>query len=166
MKVTRTMLAITIFLIVGIAAGLGCVSPGSRSVMQFAVTGTGNDPNMQGPTPAAPGGATPSGPAPGAPGGGVSDASKAPAGGAASQMPKDPKLADALKGVRDYEVDYDTTKTRAQLTPKELKDLNVVYAGEESPIAKRTKLLASLDLLKTLDNRYQSAYRQIRRENG
>ena len=73
-----------------------------------------------------------------------------------AQVPADPKVADALKGVRDYEVTYDKTKTRAELTPKELKDLGVTYAGDESTVAKRTKALASLDILKTLGNKYQA----------
>jgi len=67
----------------------------------------------------------------------------------------DKNLLDALAGIADYEVSYDTSKSRAELTPQALKDLDVEYAGDESPVAKRTAAIRQLDLVDTLANRYE-----------
>jgi len=64
-------------------------------------------------------------------------------------------LENALAGIADYEVSYDTTLSRADLTPRELRDLGVTYAGEESPVAARTQALENLDLLVVLSDRYE-----------
>jgi hypothetical protein len=152
-----TTILIAVFLLVGISASVGCVR-GSRPVMQFAVTGIGGDPGMQNPTgpqPSGPGGGSPA--APGTPpAGGVSDASKAPAG-AATQAPTDPKVADALKGIRDYEVTYDTSKSHAENTPPELRALGVEYASPDDPVGKHTEAIKKLNLVSSLANRYDSA---------
>ena len=40
-------------------------------------------------------------------------------------------------------------------TPPELLRVGVVYAGDESPIAKQTKRIENLDIAKTMDNRFE-----------
>lgn len=64
-------------------------------------------------------------------------------------------IQDALFGYSDYEVNYDTTKTRLELTEPELIDLGITYAGEGSQVYRETQLLLQLNLLDTLANRYQ-----------
>lgn len=64
-------------------------------------------------------------------------------------------IQDALSGTRDYEVSYNGSLSRQELTPPELKALDVTYAGEESPIASQTQLLNDLDMLVILSDRYQ-----------
>jgi len=72
-----------------------------------------------------------------------------PAGGTG-----DDNLQNALAGIADYTVSYDTTMTRQQLTESALRDLNVTYAGDESPVAIKTKAILELDLLESLSNLY------------
>jgi hypothetical protein len=83
--------------------------------------------------------------------GGMSDVLGQPVEEAADEE----KLNNALAGIADYEVTYDTTKTREELTPQALRDLGVTYAGEESPVAQRTQALRDFDLLRTLGQRYE-----------
>ncbi len=64
-------------------------------------------------------------------------------------------LLDALAGIADYEVTYNTNKSRSELTPPPLRALGEEYAGENSPVAERTRLLDDLNLLAALDDRYQ-----------
>ncbi len=67
----------------------------------------------------------------------------------------DTNLEDALAGIKDYEVTYITSISHAENTPPELDALGVEYAGEDSPVARRTQAIEALDLLATLANRYQ-----------
>jgi hypothetical protein len=150
-----TIITLTILLmLVGIAGGIGCSNSNGMSAMRFAVTGPGGgdgDPNLQGSIgggpPATPGGGrTP-------PRTGMSDVSGAP-----GAPPTDPNIADALAGIRDFEITsqyYDTSKSHADNTPPELRDLGVVYAGPESPVAQRTEALRNLNLVNALKDRYQ-----------
>jgi hypothetical protein len=108
-------------------------------------------------------GAPPSAPPPAAPGGGVTPStpggtagSKDSTAGGAPAAPTDPKIADAMIGIRDYEVTYDKTKSHAENTPSDLKSLGVTYAGPESAVAKRTEALKTLNLKNTLKDRYKS----------
>lgn len=81
--------------------------------------------------------------------------SKDTSAGANAVAPTDPKISNALTGIRDYEVTYDKTKSHAENTPADLKSLDVTYAGDESPVAKRTKALKTLNLKDTLKDRYK-----------
>jgi hypothetical protein len=137
--------------LLGLTAGIGCTGS-SMAPARFAITGIpgGDDSQMQMIPGGPPGGG---GLRPGVPGGGTGSSDVTAAPGAATTI--DPKIKDALAGVRDYEVTYDTSKSRDELTPPELKDLGVTYAGEESPVAKRTEALRNLDLVTTLADRYK-----------
>ena len=81
---------------------------------------------------------------------GLTDVAPLPGGAVA---PADKNIADALAGYRDYEVSYDTTKTKAENTPKELVDLGVQYVDSGPEVAK-TDALRGLNLVDTLHNRY------------
>jgi len=83
--------------------------------------------------------------------GGMSDVLGQPA----EQAPDEENLNNALAGIADYEVTYDTSRTHAELTPPELRALDVEYAGDESPVAQRTQALSEFDLLGTLSQRYE-----------
>jgi hypothetical protein len=141
---------LVVLALLGLTAGVAC-SGSSIAPARLAITGIpgGDDSQMQ----QLPGGPPTGGLAPpGARGGtGSSDVTTSPAGPAV----KDPKIQDALDGVRDYEVSYDTSKSHAELTPPELTELGVTYAGEESPVAQRTKALETLNLVTTLADRYK-----------
>jgi len=138
--------------LLGLTAGIACTGS-TMAPARFAITGIpgGDDSQMQQIPGAPPGG--PGGLVPGAPGGGTGSSDVTAAPGAAATT--DPKIKDALNGVRDYEVTYDANKSRDELTPPELKDLGVTYAGEESPVAKRTEALRGLNLVTTLADRYK-----------
>lgn len=76
--------------------------------------------------------------------------------GGVDDAEKEQNIQDALAGIRDYEVSYKTSLSREELTPPELKALDgTIYAGEESSVAARTKLLNELDILGVLSNRYE-----------
>lgn len=84
--------------------------------------------------------------------GGMSDVLGQPAGQVDSDQQN---LENALAGIEDYEVSYDTTLSREELTPRELRALGVTFAGEESPIAQRAEALREFDLIETLAGRYE-----------
>jgi hypothetical protein len=152
---TRIAIFISIlFLAVGVVAASGCGTSGGVPTLKASVGGVGAPPSAWGGggSPLQEGGGViPPGVTPGAaPTGGMSDVMVRPGAGQAI----DKNLQDALDGVKDYEVTYDTTRSHAENTPPELRALGVTYAGEESPVAQRTAALDRLDLLDTLAGRY------------
>jgi hypothetical protein len=157
-----TILTIALALVLfGIGSGIGSSNPGSMSFARLAILGpVDNSPTAQTPAPGGPPpGAPPEGggTAPSAPPGGTAPkpgASKDTTGGTPAAAPTDPKIAEAMAGIRDYEVTYDKTKSHAENTPADLKGLGVTYAGEESTVAKRTEALKKLNLKQTLADRY------------
>ena len=82
--------------------------------------------------------------------------------GGMTDAEKEQNIQDALAGIRDYEVSYKTSLSREELTPPELKALDgTLYAGEESPVAARTKLLNDLNILGVLSTRYEKVEKEF-----
>ncbi len=73
---------------------------------------------------------------------------------AAGQPEENTNLQNALDGVADYEVTYDTSLSHAENTPPELRALGEEFAGEESEVARRTQALWDFDLIDVLEDRY------------
>jgi len=88
---------------------------------------------------------------------GMSDVMAQPMGAPAEE---DPNLQDALAGIRDYDVPYNTSISHAENTPQVLRDLDVEFAGDESLVAARTQALWNLNLLDTLSDRYAQVEEQ------
>jgi len=133
------LVIVTLALLIS-ALSMGCTGSG----MRLAVVGPGGGEQYQAPGMPVPGGWTPS-------------TSTPDISGTMGAAPTDKNLQDALAGIRDYEVTYDTSKSHAENTPPQLRELGVIYAGDESPVAQRTKALNSLDLVGTLQDRYKIA---------
>lgn len=70
----------------------------------------------------------------------------------------DTNLQDALGGYADYEVQYDTTISHADNTPRELSELGEQYLERTDPTSEAGRMalaLADFDLLSVLKNRYE-----------
>jgi hypothetical protein len=129
MNIRTTLAIIAALMLLGLMSGAVFAQAGDDTGGQGS--GAGNEPAVETP-------------------GGMSDVMAQPMGAPAENT----NLEDALAGIRDYEVTYDTSKTHAENTPAPLAALGVQYAGDESPVAQRTQALRQLDLLATLGDRY------------